>query len=220
MKLTDAKLRTLTDPGKHFDGGGLYLEVTKAGGRYWRLKYRHGGKEKRLAFGVYPAVTLRDARDRAAAARALLQAGDDPGALRKAAKVRALYEQENTLEAVALDWIRHQAARWEPVAAHTEGSEGLDIALVRLHQKEQGCSEQASIRAVAQHLAGHETATDPLLREPARRSVTGVSRSAWYALQEKGEAPKPVAIGARAVAWRASDLQKWVQARTQQGAAE
>ncbi|MGH8829805.1 MAG: Arm DNA-binding domain-containing protein, partial [Polaromonas sp.] len=66
MKLTDAKLRNLTERGKHFDGGGLYLEVTKAGGRYWRLKYRHGGKEKRLAFGVYPAVSLKDARDRAA----------------------------------------------------------------------------------------------------------------------------------------------------------
>ena len=49
MKLTDAKLRSLTQPGKYFDGGGLYLELTKAGGRYWRLKYRHGGKEKRLA---------------------------------------------------------------------------------------------------------------------------------------------------------------------------
>lgn len=54
MPLTDAKLRTLTTPGKHFDGGGLYLELTKAGGRYWRLKYRHGGKENRLALGVYP----------------------------------------------------------------------------------------------------------------------------------------------------------------------
>ncbi|HEY9094998.1 MAG TPA: Arm DNA-binding domain-containing protein, partial [Hydrogenophaga sp.] len=99
MKLTDAKLRTLTEPGKHFDGNGLYLELTKAGGRYWRLKYRHGGKEKRLSFGVYPAVTLKDARDRAAAARATLQGGSDPGELRKAAKARAVYEQENTLEA-------------------------------------------------------------------------------------------------------------------------
>ena len=58
MKLTDATLRNLTEPGKHFDGGGLYLELTPAGGRYWRMKYRHGGKEKRLAFGVYPAVSL------------------------------------------------------------------------------------------------------------------------------------------------------------------
>ena len=47
MKLNDAKLRNLATPGKHFDGGGLYLEVTPAGGRYWRLKYRHTGKEKR-----------------------------------------------------------------------------------------------------------------------------------------------------------------------------
>jgi integrase len=114
MKLTDAKVRTLTDPGKHFDGGGLYLELEKTGGRYWRLKYRFGGKEKRLALGVYPAVGLRDARDKSAAARALLKAGEDPGELRKAAKVRALYEQDNTLEAVARDWIHHQAARWEP----------------------------------------------------------------------------------------------------------
>ena len=52
-KLSDVKLRNLAEPGKHFDGGGLYLEVTPAGGRYWRLKYRFAGKEKRLAFGVY-----------------------------------------------------------------------------------------------------------------------------------------------------------------------
>ena len=79
MKLTDAKLRNLTEPGKHFDGGGLFLDVTKAGGRYWRLKYRYGGKEKLLALGVYPAVGLKDARDQAAEARKVLQAGDDPG---------------------------------------------------------------------------------------------------------------------------------------------
>ena len=79
MKLTDAKLRNLTEPGKHFDGSGLYLDVTKAGGRYWRMKYRHGGKEKKLAFGVYPIVGLKDARDQAAEARKVLQAGDDPG---------------------------------------------------------------------------------------------------------------------------------------------
>ena len=66
MKLTDAKLRNLATPGKHFDGGGLYLEITPAGGRYWRLKYRHGGKEKRLAFGVYPEVSLKAARERRA----------------------------------------------------------------------------------------------------------------------------------------------------------
>lgn len=113
MKLTDATLRNLTDPGKHFDGGGLYLELTPAGGKYWRLKYRHGGKEKRLAFGVYPAVTLKAARDRAAEARKVLEAGDDPGELRKAEKAKAVHESVNTLEAVSRDWLAHQAARWD-----------------------------------------------------------------------------------------------------------
>lgn len=115
MKLTDALLRKLSEPGKHFDGGGLYLELTPAGGKYWRMKYRHGGKEKRLAFGVYPAVTLKAARDRAAEARKGLEAGDDPGLLRKAEKAKAVHESVNTLEAVARDWLAHQAARWEPV---------------------------------------------------------------------------------------------------------
>lgn len=115
MRLTDAKLRTLTEPGKHFDGGGLYLELTKTGGRYWRMKYRHGGKEKRLAFGVYPAVSLKDARDQATAARKVLQSGDDPGALRKADKAKAAHEAVNTLEAVARDWMKHQGTRWEDV---------------------------------------------------------------------------------------------------------
>ena len=114
MKLTDAKLRTLTQPGKHADGEGLYLELTPAGGKYWRMKYRHGGKEKRLAFGVYPAVSLKDARDQAQTARKLLQAGEDPGEVKKAAKAQTVFESANTLQAVAADWLAHQSTRWEP----------------------------------------------------------------------------------------------------------
>ena len=114
MKLTDAKLRTLSEPGKHFDGGGLYLELTAAGGRYWRLKYRIAGKEKRLALGVYPAVGLKDARDLASQARQALQSGDDPGELRKTAKAKAAHEAVNTFRAVAWEWMEHQAARWTP----------------------------------------------------------------------------------------------------------
>ncbi|MFO1245496.1 MAG: tyrosine-type recombinase/integrase [Ramlibacter sp.] len=115
MKLTDTKLRSLTKPGKYFDGGGLYLELTAAGGRYWRVKYRAGGKEKRLALGVYPAVSLKDARDKLAEARKALQAGTDPGELRKEAKAKAQHEAANSLEAVARDWLKHQAGKWEPV---------------------------------------------------------------------------------------------------------
>lgn len=113
MKLSDAKLRILNQPGKHFDGGGLYLELTAAGGRYWRLKFRHGGKEKRLALGVYPEVGLKDARERATEARAQLAAGTDPSAARKATKAQAAHDAANTLEAVAGEWMRHQSARWD-----------------------------------------------------------------------------------------------------------
>jgi len=112
MKLTDSKLRTLTEPGKYFDGGGLYLELTKAGGRYWRMKYRHEGKEKLLAFGVYPALSLKSARDLAATAKKTMQGGADPGQLRKDAKTKVTHEAANTFEAVARDWLAHQAARW------------------------------------------------------------------------------------------------------------
>lgn len=110
-KLTDAQLRTLKTPGKHFDGGGLYLELTPAGGRYWRLKYRFGGKENRLALGVYPATTLAKARKRAADARELLAEGQDPATEKKAAKTRQTFNAANTFKAVALDWAQHQQGR-------------------------------------------------------------------------------------------------------------
>lgn len=115
MKLTDAKLRNLSSPGKYFDGNGLYLELTAAGGRYWRLKYRHSGKENRLAFGVYPNVGLKAARDLATEARKVLQAGADPGEQRKAGKAKAAHEAGNTLEGVARGWLSHQSARWAVV---------------------------------------------------------------------------------------------------------
>ncbi len=113
MKLSDAKLRTQIEPGKQFDGGGLFLWVMKGGGRYWRLKYRYAGKEKLLALGVYPEVSLKDARARAADARKLLASGVDPGAERKAEKVQLAHDVANTLRAVAGDWMKHQAARWD-----------------------------------------------------------------------------------------------------------
>jgi len=115
MPLTDTQIRALSVPAKYFDGQGLYLEVTKAGGRHWRLKYRFGGKEKRLALGTYPETTLKVARAHAADARKHLANDTDPGELRKAAKRQFAEETINTLEAVARDWLTHQAARWADV---------------------------------------------------------------------------------------------------------
>ncbi len=110
--LTDTKLRTLKTPGKHFDGGGLYLHYTRAGGRYWRLKYRFAGKEKVLALGVYPEVTLKEARARRDEARKILSNGGDPSAIKKARKVELKHNAANTFETMALEWIAHARGKW------------------------------------------------------------------------------------------------------------
>lgn len=121
-KLTDTAIRNAKPAPKHyrlFDGGGLYLEITPAGGKLWRLKYRFGGKEKRLALGAYPEVPLsqagkdapKGARQKAFEARSLLADGIDPSAPRKAAKV-AQQEQSETFERVAREWYAKQLPTW------------------------------------------------------------------------------------------------------------
>ncbi len=115
MALTDTAIRTAkpaVKPQRLFDGGGLYLEVSPAGGKLWRLKYRHGGKEKRLALGAYPDTGLRDARDKRDAARKLLAAGVDPGEQRKAAKAAGEERAANSFEVVAREWHAKQSATW------------------------------------------------------------------------------------------------------------
>ncbi|MGD0274708.1 MAG: Arm DNA-binding domain-containing protein [Syntrophales bacterium] len=76
-----------------FDGGGLFLLVTTDGGKWWRFKYCFKGKEKMLSFGVYPEVSLNDARSSRDAARELLKQGIDPSVLRKEEKERRKAER-------------------------------------------------------------------------------------------------------------------------------
>lgn len=97
-------------PGKHFDGGGLFLHVNESG-RYWRMKYRHAGKEKLLSFGVYPEVSLSEARKRRDAARTVLRAGDDPGTIKRERKVAGLVAAANTFDAIAAEWLKQQKPR-------------------------------------------------------------------------------------------------------------
>ena len=104
MPLTDtACKKAACPPGKPrerlADEKGLYLEVTPAG-KYWRWKYRYAGKEKRLALGVYPEVTLAQAREARDEARRVLAAGDDPGQVKRDAKMASAVHQANTFEAV------------------------------------------------------------------------------------------------------------------------
>ena len=108
MPLTDAKARNVK-PGpkqiKLFDGDGLYLLVTPAGGKCWRFKYRFGGKEKLLTFGTYPEISLGDARKRREEAREQVAKGIDPSEVRKAEKASKAESAANTFEVVAREWI-------------------------------------------------------------------------------------------------------------------
>jgi len=107
------------------DGGGLYLEVMPTGAKYWRLKYRVGGKEKRLAFGVYAEVRPPEAREKAQKARDLIRAGTDPSEQRKATK-RALEQAgTNTFEAVAREWLEGRKSHVEP-AQHVKTLARMD----------------------------------------------------------------------------------------------
>lgn len=113
MPLTDAALRNAKRRDKAFrmfDALGLYLEVSPKGAKLWRWKYRHQGKEKRLALGVYPEVSLLRAREACAESRDLLRAGTDPGEARKAAK--AAPAAGVSFETVAREWHRKHEHLW------------------------------------------------------------------------------------------------------------
>ena len=116
MKLSDAAARKAKPEAKSYkmaDGGGMYLEVMPSGSKYWRLKYRFGGKEKRLALGVYPDVTLADARSRRDEARKLLANGTDPSAMKQAQKASKVELAENSFEVIAREWFIRHAPNWK-----------------------------------------------------------------------------------------------------------
>lgn len=98
--------------GKHFDGGGLYLEVLASGSRVWRLKYRHAGKESRATFGHFPEVGLAEARTRAAKARALLRDGIAPNAAKAEAAETAKRQAQGMFPVVAAAWLAFRKPDW------------------------------------------------------------------------------------------------------------
>ena len=113
MALTDTFVKNTKPTGKpagdkYRDGGGMYLLVN-ASGRYWRMDYRFSEKRKTLAFGVYPDVTLAEARARRDKARKLLAKGIDPNAAKKQAKQETAAAAANTFEAVAREWLAKTA---------------------------------------------------------------------------------------------------------------
>ena len=107
MPLTDIAIRNAKPaerPVKLSDGGGMFLLVTPAGGKLWRLKYRIDGREKLLAMGSYPETGLSDARKRREEARTLIAEGKDPSREKQRAKVRARADAGNSFKAIAAEY--------------------------------------------------------------------------------------------------------------------
>ena len=118
--MTDIKVKSAKEKNKAYkltDGQGLYLLVTPPGGKLWRFKYRFGGKEKVLAFGSYPEISVADAREKRDAARKQVAHGIDPGEVRKAQKAAQGQAAEDSFEVVAREWHEKFTPSWSPIHA-------------------------------------------------------------------------------------------------------
>ncbi len=120
MPLSDTGIRNAKPgdkPIRMFDSGGLYLEIAPSGGKWWRFKYRYGGKEKRISLGVYPDTPLAKARDKRDEARKLLADGIDPGENKKAQRAAREAIAANSFEVVGREWYAKQVPKWAATQA-------------------------------------------------------------------------------------------------------
>lgn len=115
MSLNARQVDTIKPKEKIFkltDGGGLYLQVNPNGSKYWRMKYRYAGKEKKLSFGIYPDISLAEARTKRDEARKVLANDKDPGEVKKAEQLAKRLSVTNTFEAIALEWHNAKISGW------------------------------------------------------------------------------------------------------------
>ncbi|MCC6597493.1 MAG: integrase arm-type DNA-binding domain-containing protein [Alphaproteobacteria bacterium] len=115
MKLTNTACdaaKPKEKPYKMADGQGMYLEIRPNGSKYWRMAYRIHSKQKLLALGVYPEISLKEAREKRREARKLIDQGIDPSRDKQAKKRKAYINASNTFKSVALEWHENQKGRW------------------------------------------------------------------------------------------------------------
>ena len=114
--LTDTKLKSLKPRDKQYrlsDGNGLYIEIRPNGSKYWRQAYRFNGRQKTLAHGIYPIISLAEARTRRYAALRSLAKDQDPAKVKRREKSAT----KNTFEVLAKEWHEKQAINWKPIHA-------------------------------------------------------------------------------------------------------
>ncbi len=197
MPLTDAAVRNAKPrerPFKLFDGRGLYLEVAPSGGKWWRFKYRIDGKEKRISLGVYPDVSLKEARERREAARKLVAAGVDPSEARKAERLARREVRANSFETVAREWFAKRSSVW---------SEGHARRIIR--RLERDVFPYIGLRPVG------EISAPELLKVLRRIENRGAVETAHRALQECGQIFRYAIATGRAERDVAADLRGALQ---------
>ncbi len=115
MPLTAATVKNAKPqdkPQKLSDGKGLFLLVNPNGAKYWRMSYRYGGKQKTLALGVYPDITLANARQKCEEAKQQIRNNIDPSDVKRAKKIAKVESQENSFNALALEWFAKEMPHW------------------------------------------------------------------------------------------------------------
>jgi len=115
--LSDITIKKAKPKDKEYklaDGEGMHLLVHPNGGKYWRLRYKINGKEKTLALGTYPTISLSEARDKRFDAKKQIANGLDPSGEKKQKKLQQYINAENSFENVAREWYQKNYAKWKP----------------------------------------------------------------------------------------------------------
>jgi hypothetical protein len=176
-KLTALAIKA-AKPAKHFDGGGLSLDVRPTGSRYWRMKYRFGGRESLLAFGVHPEVSLPEARDRREEARRLLPDGVDLPPAETPPETPSAARWTGPFKVVAEAWLEARKANWAP-ETYRKAKYVVDTYLV----PKLGKTSIASVTSAKAVDAVEEIARGtPSLASKARNYLTGI---VTYAIRKR-----------------------------------
>ena len=120
-RLTELGIRKSTcgpKQKKMTDGKGLFLLLHPNGSKYWRMKYQFSGKEKTLAFGVWPEVSLTEAREMRNEAKLLLKDGKDPSGVKKSQKLNQKIQNSNTFGSITQEWLLMKKKEWKEAHSH------------------------------------------------------------------------------------------------------
>ncbi len=164
MPLTDTTIRNAKPAAKAYklaDGGGLFLLVNPNGSRLWRLKYRLGGREKLLAIGCYPEISLAKARESREAARKAVAGGGDPSGAKKQARREAKNAEANTFRAVAEEHLAKLAREGLAEVTLTKRKWLLDFALPAIGERHVASINSAEVLQILRRVekkGHHETA--------------------------------------------------------------